>query len=74
MVPRSFSHPETEFELVTSDSPPTVDGFAIGEPTGEVRCEACGAAHLNVDEIPHASDCPQRWVRSRWWVRQMRRD
>jgi hypothetical protein len=53
---------------VTSDTPPSVDGFAIGEPTGEIECCECGAAHCNVDEIPHDADCSQRFVRSHWWV------
>jgi hypothetical protein len=64
----SFTDAETEFVLETSDSPVTVDGYALGEPTGEVRCRECGAVARNVDEIPHAKDCDQRFVRSGWWV------
>lgn len=63
----SFSDPDTEFELLRSDTPVSVDGFKLGEPTGEVKCEACGASHLNIDEIPHDEDCPQRFVKSYWW-------
>lgn len=74
MAPLSFSDPSTHFAIVTSDTPVSVDGLALNEPTGEIHCEACGAQHLNVDEIPHAQDCPQRFVRSRWWRDQMRRD
>ena len=67
MAPLSFSDPSTQFEIVTSDTPPTVDGFSIGEPTGEIKCEECGAQHENIDEIPHDENCPQRWVRSHFW-------
>lgn len=64
----SFASPDTHFHVITSDTPPSVDGFAIGEPTGEIRCCECGATHLNVDEIPHDAGCSQRFVRSRWWT------
>ena len=65
---QSFADPETHYHLVTSETPHTVDGVNLGEPTGEVRCCACGSVAENIDEIPHAPDCPQRWVRSDWWV------
>lgn len=65
---KDFTDPDTHFEIITSDTPYTVDGFNKGEPTGEVRCEDCGQVAMNIDEIPHDPDCPQRWVRSRWWV------
>ena len=71
---RSPFDSSTEFELVRSDSPVTVDGFALNEPTGEVRCEECGRTAQNIDEIPHAQDCSQRFVRSSWWRQQMRRE
>ncbi|GGL55271.1 hypothetical protein [Halocalculus aciditolerans] len=63
----SFSDPDTRYQIIKSETPVSVDGFAMGEPTGEVRCCECGASHLNIDEIPHAEDCPQRFVRSDWW-------
>lgn len=66
----SFADPETHFHLVTSDTPVTVDGYAMGEPTGEVECGECGRVADNVDEIPHLPTCSQRWVRSRWWSKQ----
>jgi len=72
MSPKSFADPETHFHLVRSDTPRTVDGFKPGEPTGEVECAECGRVADNVDEIPHAPDCPQRWVRSRWWAEHLR--
>jgi membrane-associated phospholipid phosphatase len=25
----------------------------------------------NVDEVPHEKNCPQRWVRSEWWVERL---
>ena len=71
---RSFSHPTTAFEIVKSDTPPTVDGFAIGEPTGEVTCLACGESHLNVDEIPHKANCSQRYIKSQFWQGMAKKD
>ena len=68
---RSFANPTTFFEVVVSDTPPTVDGFSIGEPTGEIRCLECSAQHLNIDEIPHAADCSQRFTHSRWYFQAM---
>jgi hypothetical protein len=72
MTPKSFAAPDTHFHLIRSDTPRTVDGFKPGEPTGEIRCDECGRDAENIDEIPHAPDCPQRWVRSRWWVDHLR--
>lgn len=66
-MPKSFSDEDTRFELIKSDTPVTVDGFALGEPTGEVQCDECGESAMNVDEIPHRKHCSQRFVRSRWW-------
>ncbi len=71
---RSFSDPETHFRLERSDTPITDDGFKLGELTGEVTCLACGKTGENVDEIPHAPECDQRWVRSEWWVEHMLAD
>jgi len=62
----SFTDPDTHFSLVEGDRP--------GEPTGEVRCVECGRVAENVDEIPHARECPQRWVRSRWWAEHLREE
>ncbi|ELY83455.1 hypothetical protein [Natrinema gari] len=59
--------PETEYRVVRSDTPVDVDGFKIGEPTGEIMCEACHRRAKNIDEIPHAQDCPQRWTRTDFW-------
>ena len=64
---KSFSDPQTHFRMLRSETPVNVDGFKLGEPTGEIECEECGASHLNIDEIPHDADCPQRFVKSRWW-------
>jgi len=71
---KSFSNPGTHFRVVRSETPVSVDGFKIGEPTGEIECEACGASHLNVDEIPHDEGCPQRFVKSEWWQETARHD
>lgn len=71
----SFADPETEFEIVTSDSPVSVDGYALGEPTGEVKCDACEAILEGcIDEIEHDADCPQRNVHSRRWFEIHGRD
>jgi len=71
---RSFAEPDTEFELERSDTPVDVDGFKLGEPTGRVSCVSCGATAENVDEIPHDSDCPQRFVHSKWYVDSVESD
>lgn len=68
---RSVCDPETHFEILRSDSPVSVDGVPLGAPTGDCRCLECGAEAANVDEIPHAADCDQRWTRSRWWRSQI---
>lgn len=68
---KSFTDTDTHYRLIKSDTPPSVDGFRIGEPTGEVECEECGAVAENVDEIPHAKDCGQRFARSDWWVKHL---
>lgn len=59
--------PDTEYKLIRSDTPIWDDGFKMGEPTGEIKCEACGRSHMNIDEIPHAKDCPQRWAKTDYW-------
>lgn len=78
MMPRSFADPSTEFEIVCSDSAVTVDGYALGEPKW-LRCPECDADVLlteepspGVDELGHAPNCSQRFVRSRWWREQFR--
>jgi len=72
MSPRSFADPETHFTVIRSETPVDMDGYKLGEPTGEVRCDECDRVAHNVDEIPHAPTCRQRWVRSRWWGGQFR--
>jgi len=64
---RSFADPDTEFELVKSDTPLDVDGFKLGEPTGEVRCGECGQAAGAPEYIPHLPTCGQGDVTSRWY-------
>jgi hypothetical protein len=71
---RSFTEPETEFLLVTSDSPRSVDGYKLGEPTGEVMCLECFAVAENVDEIPHEQGCSQRFVHSEWYAEMLATD
>jgi hypothetical protein len=71
---------DTEFRIVTSDSPVSVDGFALGEPK-LLECEHCSASALitrdpddpGVDDLSHEKSCPQRFVRSDWFRRQMQR-
>jgi len=73
---RSFADPDTEFELLRSDTPVDVDGYKLGEPK-KLQCPECGASVLltpepspGVDELQHHPQCPQRWVRSEWWESQ----
>jgi hypothetical protein len=65
---QSFADPATHFRVVESETPLTVDGINLGEPTGEIECCSCGAVGENIDEIPHRPDCDQRFVKSHWWV------
>ena len=65
--PRSFTHPDTEFLLKRSQTPVDVDGFKLGELTGEVECCECGASAGNIDAINHDKDCSQQDVLSKWW-------
>jgi len=65
---RSFADPDTEFVLVKSETPVSVDGFKLGEPTGEVQCAACGKVAGAPEYIPHEPDCPQRDVASEWYA------
>lgn len=65
--------PETEYELVRSDSPIHVDGYAEGS-FKKLRCAECGAEVLltedpsaGVDDLAHARDCSQRWAKSDWY-------
>ncbi|EMA57016.1 hypothetical protein C468_16924 [Halorubrum kocurii JCM 14978] len=72
---RSFADPETEFEIVPSGSPPSVDGLTITEPKF-LRCAECGAQvridgpdghQTTIDNLPHDRDCPQRGMTSRYY-------
>jgi len=72
---RSFSSPETHFEIVPSGSPPSVDGLSMTEPK-YLRCSACSAqvridgpdeTQTTIDNLPHDRDCPQRGVASRYY-------
>jgi len=67
-MPGDALDPETEWRLVRSDTPVDVAGFKFGEPTGEVICEEGGESAMNIDEIPHDADCPQRWSRTEFWA------
>jgi len=76
MTLRSFSDPDTEFKIVKSGSPPTVDGLAITEPKF-LRCSECGAQvridgpdgnQTSIEELPHDRGCSQRDMKSEWWI------
>ena len=63
----------THYAIERSDTPVNEDGYKLGEPK-LLSCDHCSAAVLltpepspGVDELSHDPDCPQRWVRSRWW-------
>ena len=73
---RSFASPDTEFRIVPSGSPPSVDGLAITEPKW-LECTECGArvridgpeGHTpTLDNLPHERACDQRDVVSRDYV------
>ena len=70
-LPLSFADPRTHFQLIRGEAGKS--GGYVNEPTGEVRCELCGATHTNIDEIPHSEDCAQRFVHSGYYVKQTRR-
>jgi len=75
MAFRSFTDPDTHFEIVESTTPVSVDGYAQGEPK-QLRCPDCGVAveltrdpsDPGIDDLPHETDCPQRGVHSRWYA------
>jgi len=70
---RSPADPDTHFSIVTSDSPISVDGYALNEPK-ELVCDDCGASVLltpepsaGIDEFPHKPNCDQRACHWVWW-------
>lgn len=72
---RSFSDPETEFEIIKSGTPPSVDGLAITEPKW-LECAECNARvridgpegqQTTIDNLPHDKNCSQRDVVSRYF-------
>ncbi|WP_156105723.1 hypothetical protein [Halobellus rufus] len=72
---RSFSDPDTEFEIVVAETSEDWDGARRGEPV-KMRCPDCGATlpitrepSASIEELPHDPDCPQRGVTSQWWER-----
>jgi hypothetical protein len=71
MSPRSFADPDTHFSLVRSETPVDVDGYKLGEPTGEVECCCCGASAAAPEYIAHDSvdgeECDQAGVTSRYY-------
>jgi len=75
---RSFTDPDTEFEIVKSGTPPSVDGLAITEPK-YLRCAECGAQvridgpdghQTTIDNLPHDRQCEQRDVTSQYFERK----
>lgn len=65
---RRVIDPDTEWVIVPSGTPPSVDGYAASEQK-YMRCEYCGAQTIidgpkghktSIDELVHKSDCPQR--------------
>jgi hypothetical protein len=65
-----FTDPSTHFTLVREEQPVGDGGLTAVRPTGEVRCDECGAVAENIDEIPHDASCSQRWAKSRWYAEQ----
>lgn len=66
--------PSTEYRIVESDSPVTVDGYSQGEPK-RLECCFCGASVVldpdpstpGIDDLSHQAGCPNRFARSEWW-------
>jgi len=68
---KSFADPDTYFEIVRKEVQVGRGGLTAVRPTGEVRCRECGRVAENVDDFPHAQDCPQRFVHSKWYAEQL---
>ena len=75
---RSFADAETVFAIVASESPVSVDGYAMGEPKRLV-CDECDAHALldgpdghqtTIDNLPHDRTCSQRGVASRYYEKR----
>ena len=61
---RDVIAPETEWEIVTSESGPSVDGYWMGEPC-QFRCPHCGVFMWlteqptpGADALNHPDSCP----------------
>jgi hypothetical protein len=65
---RSFTDPDTEFVLEKSDTPASVDGVNLGEPTGEVICAECGQSAGAPEYINHKPNCSQSDVYSEYYL------
>lgn len=74
MPGRSPFDPDTEFWLERSGTPVNVDGFKLGEPTGEVVCAECGAVARDMDDLAHPWWCPQFGVHSQFWHKKHETD
>ncbi|SEO72751.1 hypothetical protein SAMN05216388_1017120 [Halorientalis persicus] len=68
---RSFVDGDTHFRLEREEQPVGDGGLTAVRPTGVVICEECGQSATNIDEIPHAKDCDQRFVHSRFYAAHM---
>lgn len=76
MTPPTPWDPSTEYRIVASGSPVTVDGYALGEPK-RLTCGECGASveltaerTPGVDYLRHDPDCGQFESRSAWFREQ----
>lgn len=67
----SFANPDTIFEIVIEEVSVGRGGLTAERPTGEIRCVECGRVAENIDDFPHAQDCPQRFVHSKWYAEQL---
>ncbi|RDZ61405.1 hypothetical protein C5B90_19220 [Haloferax sp. Atlit-12N] len=79
-MPRSFSDLDTYFEIVRSETSISNDGLRMREPKA-LRCSECGAQlpltrerSPGIEELPHEPGCSQRYVTSRYWIRQFQQD
>lgn len=66
MTARSFADPQTEYSLVIREVP-VGRGGCRADMVVAIKCDGCGNRATNIDEIPHANDCPQRFAHSDWY-------
>lgn len=71
--------PETEYGIEESETPPSVDGYARGEPKflvceGHPQCNArvqlTEEPSPGIDDLGHHPECPNRFAKTDFWRSQ----